>query len=95
MPMYDYLCPACQHEQERFFRIADKPDTVPCLCGSNATKQLTIGGIEGDELPAWARHPEAQGCLQARGERPLETRSEYNRYLKERGIAEVSANREI
>lgn len=94
MPAYDYLCP-CGEQQEHFFRVADKPDTVPCKCGGKATKQLSIGGIQGDELPVWARHPHAMGCLQSAGEKPIETRSEYKRYLKERGIIEHSANREM
>jgi putative FmdB family regulatory protein len=94
MPSYDYLCP-CGREQEIFFRIADKPDTVPCKCGGEAAKQLSIGGVQGDELPAWARHPEALGCLQPKGERPIETRSQMKKYLKDHNIAEFSAKREV
>jgi putative FmdB family regulatory protein len=88
MPAYDYLCP-CGEKQERFFRVADKPDTVPCKCGGTATKQLSIGGIQGDELPLYLRHPEALGCLQPKGERPIETRGEYKKYLKAKGIEEL------
>ena len=88
MPAYEYLC-ACGEQQEHFFHIADKPDTVPCKCGGKATKQLSIGGVQGDEMPAWMRHPEVLGCLQPKTERPIQTRSEYKQYLKSRNIAEM------
>ena len=88
MPCYDYKC-QCGKQQERFFAIADKPDTVPCECGKDATKQLSIGGIQGDEMPVWMRHHEVLGCLQPKGERPIQTRGEYKQYLKKRGIEEL------
>lgn len=57
---------------------------------------MAVGGVIGDDMPAWMRHPETLGCLQCSGERrKITTRSEYNRYLKERNISEVSKNREI
>jgi putative FmdB family regulatory protein len=95
MPTYAYKCD-CGTEQEQFFRIADKPDTVPCECGGRARKILSAGMVLGDDMPKWMRHKETLGCLQSSGDKQrITTRSEYNRYLKSRNIAEISANREI
>ncbi len=95
MPTYDYECAGCGKSQERFFKIADMPRAVDCECGQQARKVLSAGMVLGDEMPAWMRHKEVLGCLQNSAERPIQSRSEYNRYLKTRGIAEVSAGREI
>jgi len=94
-PVYDYECTHCGAKQEAFFKIMDKPDDIPCVCGKEARKVLSAGMVLGDEMPAWMRHKEVLGCLQNSAERPIQSRSEYNRYLKTRGIAEVSAGREI
>jgi len=95
MPLYTYKCGNCEKEQDRFFRISEKPDTVPCECGAEARKILSASTVHGDEMPAWMRHPEVRGCLQNPYEKPIQSRSEYKRYLKDNGIAEHSANREI
>lgn len=96
MPLYSYQCDECGREQDRFFKMADKLDSVPCeSCGGNAHKILSAGMVLGDDMPAWMRHEQTLGCLQNSAEKPITTRSEYNRYLKQRNIAEYSANREI
>lgn len=89
MPMYDYECPHCGHKQEAFFHIKDKPDDIPCVCGKEAVKVLSNSMVLGDDMPPWMRHRETLGCLQSRGERPIQTRGEYNRYLKQKQIAEI------
>lgn len=92
MPAYDYQCNSCGNVQEEFFKVSDKPEIVACVkCGSEAGKILSATTVHGDEMPAWMRHPHALGCLQGSTEKPIESRSEYNRYLKQHGIAEVSA----
>ena len=88
MPTYEYQCKACGSVQEETCRMHDKPDTVTCNgCGGEAGKILSASMVLGDDMPAWMRHPETLGCLQPAGEKPIETRSEYNRYLKNKGIA--------
>jgi len=92
MPIYDYSCKKCGTEQEAFFKIGDKPDTVPCVCGGEAGKVLSPSLVLGDDMPAWMRHPETLGCLQnSRDKHKITTRGEYNRYLKKNHIAEYSA----
>jgi len=96
MPLYDYECQHCGTRQEVFFKMVDKPDDIPCACGKEAVKVLSAGMVLGDDMPAWMRNKETLGCLQCSGEKQkITTRGEYNRYLKTRNIAEISANREI
>lgn len=96
MPLYQYQCSKCGEITEHFCKIADKPETIECRCGSVAQKILSAAKVLGDDMPAWMRHPEALGCLQNRNDRnKITTRSEYNRYLKTHGIAESSAKREV
>lgn len=40
MPRYDYGCEACGHREERFFRMADMPSTIPCECGSDCVRVI-------------------------------------------------------
>ena len=95
MPMYSYECRSCGKLTDAFFKIKDKPDAIPCSCGEMAGKVLSAGLVIGDDMPAWMRHEQAIGCLQNKFERPIKTRSEYNAYLKRKGIAESSARREF
>lgn len=96
MPIYDYECQHCGNKQEAFFKIGDKPDDIPCVCGKEAVKVLSAGMVIGDDMPAWMRQPETLGCLQSAGDKHrITTRGEYNRYLKTHNIAELSAHREV
>jgi len=97
MPLYVFKCDNCGREQDRFFKMIEKPDAVPCEeCGGNAHKILSAGMVLGDDMPAWMRNKETLGCLQSSGDKQkITTRGEYNHYLKTRNIAEISANREI
>ncbi len=88
MPLYEYGCDHCGAVTEQVFKMASKPDTVSCPeCGRDARQRVAIGGIESDE-PAWLYEPGVRESLQPPEERPVATRSEYRRYLKDRGIAE-------
>jgi putative FmdB family regulatory protein len=89
MPVYDYECKHCGNSQEAFFKIGDKPDDIPCVCGKEAVKVMSNSMVLGDDMPAWMRHRETLGCLQSPVEKPISSRSEYKRYLKQKGIAEV------
>jgi putative FmdB family regulatory protein len=95
MPLYQYECRQCGKEQEIYWTIAGRVNEVDCDCGGKARRVMAIGGVIGDEMPAWMRHPETLGCLQCSGDRKISSRSEYKRYLKERNLSEMSKNREI
>ncbi len=93
MPLYDYECKSCGNQQEEFFKIDDKPDSVTChKCMGIADKVLSSGMVLGDDMPEWMRHPHVLGCLQNQTERPISTRGEYNQYLKKHNIIESSMN---
>lgn len=92
-PVYAWICDDCGTTFDQAFKMADKPDSLPCPCGKQARQKVCIGGVVGDELPTWFDR-EARGSLQQASERPIASRGELNRYLKDRDISESSARRE-
>ena len=89
MPIYTYQCSECGEIQEKIFPISDFPDTVRCSqCGELARKIITPPAIQCDsgiDVP-WLKS--ACENLLPDGHRPIETRGEYKRYLKEHHIVE-------
>ena len=84
MPVYNYEC-ECGRSYERVYKITKFPKTIKCECGKRAKKVISEGiaaQLDGD-VP-WLSS--ACEVLQPAWERPLETRGEYNRYLKDRNI---------
>jgi hypothetical protein len=70
--------------------MADKPNVAPCpKCGTLCVQVPAFGGVQGDE-PAWLFEKEVRGCLQKPGERPIENRTQYKKYLRDNGIGERS-----
>lgn len=95
MPLYQYECRDCGKQQEVFWTIVGRVNEVDCVCGGRARRIMAIGGVIGDDMPPWMRHPETIGCLQNSSERKVKTRSEFNKLVKERNIIVSSKNREI
>lgn len=96
MPLYDYKCPVCGEITELFSKIRDMLDIIDCpACGDIAWRIISVGhgGIQGDE-PVWL-DDSVRGALQDEdevrlGREPrIETRSDYKRHLRDRGIAEI------
>ena len=86
-PRYDFQCD-CGKITEEFFHIEECPDLVKCDCGKKAKKILSAsGGIQTDSDVAWL--PSAVKVLQPDHERPITTRSEFKRYLKENRIEPI------
>lgn len=93
MPLYDYQCQDCGKEFECFYSLSDADKTPECECGSknvNKIIKLGYGGFHG-EYPIWLDDT-TRGCLQKPGEKPVETRTEFNRYLKESGIIQKDSH---
>ena len=87
MPLYTYQCTKCDKEMDKVFSVKDCPRIVGCIyCGWPAAKILSVGhgGIQTDGDVKWL--PSACEVLQRDGEPPLETRTEYRRYLKKEGL---------
>ncbi len=89
MPLYEYECVNCGKRQEIFFKLADFPEAVKCpQCGEQAVKIIVSGhgAIQCDSINDVSWLPSALDNLQPDHERRLETRRQYNTYLKEKGM---------
>lgn len=72
---------------ERVFKMSDFPKTIKCDCGGRARKIISLGSIKTDGDVTWMES--ASKNLVKHGERPLTTRTEYKRYLKENHLAPI------
>jgi putative FmdB family regulatory protein len=88
MPAYDYEC-SKGHVEELVFKMDKAPKTVKCKCGRRAKKVISVGGIQ-DEHPTWlpgaCESVQLAEATEFDGEKRIETRSEYNRYIKKHGM---------
>jgi putative FmdB family regulatory protein len=85
MPTYVWNCEDHGHF-DKIYKMADKPNIAPCPeCGMISTQVPVCGGIQGDE-PAWLNDPQVLGSLQKQGERPIENRTQYKKYMKDNNI---------
>lgn len=89
MPIYTYECKHCGTITESIYKVADRPDTETChKCGGDAGRILSShGAVHTDNDVKWL----ASACkvLQKPGEAPLETRSQWKRYLKDHHLIAV------
>ena len=103
MPIYDYQCQQCGKQYDCFCSIKEYVDgyTPECPdCGSADSKRVIVighGGIHCDDgvnIPWLNDH--VRGALQdedevkAGREKPIETRGEYKKYLKDNHIAPIN-----
>jgi len=85
VPIYQYRCDDCGCEQEVFYKLAEKPKMLACNVCTGTCFQVPAlghGGIQSDE-PSWL--PGACASVQPPEARRIGTRSEFKRYLKEKG----------
>lgn len=85
MPIYTYHCTHCQKDTEKWHKIKRIPNKIRCSCGCLAKKVLSRGAVLPDCDVSWL--PSACKVLQKHGEPPLQSRSEYNAYLKKNHLA--------
>jgi putative FmdB family regulatory protein len=89
MPLYAYQCQKCHNHFDMFFPLKEWDITPECPdCGGQGDKILTAQ-IKRSE-PVWL-DDSVRGALQDTDDpntRPIENRSDYNRYLKDNGIIE-------
>lgn len=43
MPTYEYRCPVCKHDFEKFQRMSDEPRAECPACGADAERRLSAG----------------------------------------------------
>lgn len=87
MIVYVYECKKCGSEFDAL-RPLKKCDILPICpdCGSKDTRKIiTNGGIQRDE-PTWLS--DAVKALLPDDSKPIASRCEFNRYLKEHNIAQ-------
>lgn len=87
MPIYQYECRTCKTITEKIHRADSIPKKVRCSkpgCGRMARRIIPQNGaIQCDSVNDVKWLPSACQVLQKHGERPLTSRTEYKRYLKE------------
>ena len=95
MPTYEFECyNHGQFEQTMSMsahselQVVDKCKATPCPECGELSKQLVSQGATFGEEAAWLNDPMVNGCLKDPSERPITTRSEYKKTLKEKGIVE-------
>jgi putative FmdB family regulatory protein len=82
MPIYSYEC-RCGKKHEVFHKINRVPKKHRCSCGWMAKKVIGSGGIQCDSVNDVKWLPSACKVLQKHGEAPLQSRSEYRKYLRD------------
>lgn len=90
MPLYDYECPDCGHSVERVFTVKGKPERIGCGECGNAMNSVIIhghGGIQ-TETPKWLGK-DVNDAILGDDDRPVATRTEYNKILKDRKIEPI------
>lgn len=94
MPLYEYKCPECGTHEEIYCRLSERPTQVPCPapgCSGFAHQIVAFrGGLKTehpnwlDDSVRWALQTEAE-----RRKRPIQTRSDWERTLKEKNLVPV------
>lgn len=88
MPLFDYECTRCSHRFEAAFPLAQYDTRPECpACAGPTQKLMTLGGIQGDQ-PIWLDNSVRNQLQDTEDptERPITTRAEYKKYLKDNGI---------
>lgn len=92
MPTYEYRCETCTKEFEIVCPISAHLSRTRCPnCGGEAYQFFSRVATH-DDHPVWLDN-NVRDQLQGENEKPIETRSEYIRYCRDRGIVAESAKR--
>ena len=90
MPLYDYECQKCENTFDKLVPLNRYDESQECPeCGGRAKKILTLGhgGVQ-DDHPVWLDESiirQLQDTDNPRLRR-IESRTEYNNYLKDNSI---------
>jgi putative FmdB family regulatory protein len=82
MPIYQYECKHCGRIQEHITKISNKPKSILCPACEEAAFPIisASGAVHTDGDVKWLNS--ARMTLQRDNEKPIETRSEWKKYLK-------------
>jgi len=81
MPIYEFKCKRCRKVTEIMCHVSERPDKVKCSCGKMANPIISRGASLRDADVTWL--PSARQVLQPDSEKPIETRQEWRKYLKD------------
>lgn len=85
MPIYQYEC-RCGKAHDVFHKPNRVPKKHRCSCGWLAKRVLAATSIKCDSVNDVKWLPSACKTLQRHGEPPLQSRSEYNKYLRDNNL---------
>jgi putative FmdB family regulatory protein len=94
MPIYTYQCLMCNKEFDEYARVDDYQQEKICKnpkCPGQAIKIISARGVVLSDTPSWL-DDQVQGALldiDSRHFRPIETRGQLKKHLKEQGICEA------
>ena len=88
MILFDFECTECNHRFEAVVRDASVAKVDCKKCGKVAEKIPTFGGIQCDSAVDVKWLGSACKTLLPDGHKPIESRGEYKRYLKDHNIME-------
>jgi putative FmdB family regulatory protein len=81
VPIYEYKCGRCRKVTELICNVNACQDRIKCSCGKTAKKILNrSGAVHTDGDVKWLES--ARMTLQPDKEKPITTRGEWKRYLK-------------
>ena len=95
MPIYTFQCLMCGKEFDEFYKLNDCPQERKCgdpKCTGMAIKIIPGRGAVFSDTPSWLNDPMVQGALgdiDSRHFRPIASRAELKRMMKERKICEA------
>jgi putative FmdB family regulatory protein len=83
MPIYEYRCSSCGHQQEFLQKVSDKPITVCTQCGKETfSKMLTAAGFQlkgsgwyATDFKNTGRAPAKTGDAKSSDSKPTESKS--------------------
>lgn len=90
MPTYEYYCEECGAHFELTKKVSEfshRGDCPSCNSKNSGKLLISVGFTHGD-CPSWL-NGDVRNAIQGDNEKPLETRKEYNAYLKEKNIVKI------
>ena len=88
MPTYEYYCETCTNQFEIVCPMSVHVTRTRCpKCNAEAWQTFTRVSVH-DDHPLWL-NDEVRNQIQGDNEAPVETRSQYKRYMAEKGYVEV------
>ena len=100
MPIYEYKCSACGHQEDHLQKLSERPLTKCPACGKKKyAKQLTAAGFQlkgsgwyASDFKGGGKKPEA-GKPEAKAEAKTETKTETKSETKTETKTEVKAEK--